>query len=235
MPAVCTYDNAFSHRMQWRKKKSFIMPIERNSHIKPKYKRKTQNNKYTINGNDCASEKRVSAERKTHSRTTFIYFIWTMNKCLLKTECCADEADGAFEIRKYFYQLFNAFHYLVCLLNTQSLNDPMRMFVYCLCCMHRKHVCVCVPLFHAQKRSHWFAQCSLVFHQHFCWLVQNIDSSGKYYSLCSCLIAFICLFSVFHGSDECLHFAETRQAPSQNWAVHVCALYSLILFVAYIL
>lgn len=146
-----------------------------------------------------------------------------MNKCLLKTECCADEADGAFEIRKYFYQLFNAFHYLVCLLNTQSLNDPMRMFVYCLCCMHRKHVCVCVPLFHAQKRSHWFAQCSLVFHQHFCWLVQNIDSSGKYYSLCSCLIAFICLFSVFHGSDECLHFAETRQAPSQNWAVHVCA------------
>lgn len=50
-----------------KEKKSFIMPIERNSHIKPKYKRKTQNNKYTINGNDCASEKRESAERRAQS------------------------------------------------------------------------------------------------------------------------------------------------------------------------
>lgn len=77
------------------------------------------------------------------------------------------------------------------------------------------------------------SQCSLVFHQRFCWLVQNIDSSGKYYSLCSCLIAFICLFSVFYGSDECLHFAETRQVRSQNRAQCILYLCAFILFILF--
>lgn len=146
-------------------------------------------------------------------RTSLIYFGIEWMKEQVFVRCVHGMAHMHSKFANIFYQLFNAFHYFVCLLSTQLLNDPKRereraSIIYCV------HYAELLP-FYMQKHSQFCidSQCSSFIKQ-LRWLVQNIDSSsGKYYSLCSCLIAFICLFYVFHGSDECLHFTETRQVP----------------------
>lgn len=111
-------------------------------------------------------------------------------------------------------------------------------------CVYNVFVYVRVPPFFQMQKAfhsvylfilHWFAV--FVFHQRLCWLVQNIDSSGKYYSLCSVLVwSFLFVFSVCMfstGSDECLHFAETRQVPCMKR--EVCIALPLFFFLVCIL
>lgn len=119
---------------------------------KAKYKSNKYNGKKQQKKTECISVLDTYVHTygsRERERGNFFNLLWhgaEQEQVFLSGNC-----KRAFEIRKYFYQLFNAFHYFVCLLSTQSLNDPMRV---CSVCIMR------IASFPFAKAVHIDSQCS---------------------------------------------------------------------------
>lgn len=206
--AVYTYDNTliFTSAMA---KKSFIMPMPnmknytRNSHIQYE---QMQHNAFlrvfypTVFGLEHCITKRM--------RSSLIYFRQSIDdyKCFCGREQTCIQNSQIFFTN---YSMHFIISVVLCLLNTQSLNDPMReahtrnrivCFGVCVC------LCAFASLFPFNQMhsalirtvSSFISVCWLGTEYRFFWQI-------LFFMLGACLIAFICLFCVqqcvcvFHG------------------------------------